>query len=106
MAPDGSSLLTLDASSVQTAPDGSRRIQKDRLDDHRDDQSASDTTSDAKASRPSRGWLGGRAGPGVGAPRSGLAVVLLVPDQIRGNLLIGTGDRWLDDPTGLERTAR
>jgi hypothetical protein len=26
MAPDGSSLLTLDASSVQTAPDGSKRI--------------------------------------------------------------------------------
>jgi hypothetical protein len=28
--------------------DGSRRIQKDRLDDHRDDQSASDTESDGK----------------------------------------------------------
>jgi hypothetical protein len=37
-APDGSSLLRLDTSSVQTAPDRSRR---DRLDDHRDDQSAS-----------------------------------------------------------------
>jgi hypothetical protein len=33
--------------------DGSRRIQTDRLDDHRDDQSASDRTSDAKASNPS-----------------------------------------------------
>jgi hypothetical protein len=32
-------------------PDGSRRIQKDRLDDHRDDQSASDTKSDGKASK-------------------------------------------------------
>ena len=31
-------------------PDGSRRIQKDRLDDHMDDQGASDTESDAKAS--------------------------------------------------------
>jgi hypothetical protein len=27
-------------------PDGSRRIQKDRLDEHWDDQSASDTRSD------------------------------------------------------------
>jgi hypothetical protein len=33
-------------------PDGSRRIQKDRLDDHRDDQGASDRKSDGKASRP------------------------------------------------------
>jgi hypothetical protein len=32
-------------------PDGSRRIQKDRLDDHRDDQGASDRKSDAKVSR-------------------------------------------------------
>jgi hypothetical protein len=31
-------------------PDGSRRIQKDRLDDHWDDQGASDTKSDGKAS--------------------------------------------------------
>jgi hypothetical protein len=31
-------------------PDGSGRIQKDRLDDHRDDQSASDRKSDGKAS--------------------------------------------------------
>jgi hypothetical protein len=31
-------------------PGGSRRIQKDRLDDHRDDQGASDVKSDAKAS--------------------------------------------------------
>jgi hypothetical protein len=31
-------------------PDGSGRIQTDRLDDHRDDQSASDRKSDAKAS--------------------------------------------------------
>src|SRR5215217_7408722 len=31
-------------------PDGSRRIQKDRLDDQMDDQGASDTESDAKAS--------------------------------------------------------
>src|SRR5215207_4494953 len=46
-APDGSSLLTLDAPSVQTAPEGSRRIQTDRLDDHRDDQGASDKDSDA-----------------------------------------------------------
>jgi hypothetical protein len=36
-------------------PDGSRRIQKDRLDDHRDDQSASDTKSDGKASNGPRG---------------------------------------------------
>jgi hypothetical protein len=35
------------------APDGSRRLQNDRLDDHRDDQGASDTTSDAKASQTS-----------------------------------------------------
>jgi hypothetical protein len=32
-------------------PDASRRIQKDRLDDHRDDQGASDKQSDGKASR-------------------------------------------------------
>jgi hypothetical protein len=32
-------------------PDGSRRMQKDRLDDHLDDQGASDTESDAKASK-------------------------------------------------------
>ena len=44
MAPDGSSLLTLDGA---LRPDGSRRIRKDRLDDHRDDQGASDRTSDA-----------------------------------------------------------
>jgi hypothetical protein len=31
-------------------PDGSRRIEKDRLDDQMDDQGASDTESDAKAS--------------------------------------------------------
>jgi hypothetical protein len=31
-------------------PDGSKRIQKDRLDDHWDDQGASDKESDAKAS--------------------------------------------------------
>jgi hypothetical protein len=31
-------------------PEGSRRIQKDRLDDQTDDQSASDRKSDAKAS--------------------------------------------------------
>ena len=31
-------------------PDGSRPIQNDRLDDHRDDQGASDRESDAKAS--------------------------------------------------------
>jgi hypothetical protein len=31
-------------------PDGSRRIQTDRLDDQMDDQGASDRTSDAKAS--------------------------------------------------------
>jgi hypothetical protein len=30
-------------------PDGSRRLQNDRLDDHRDDQGASDGKSDAKA---------------------------------------------------------
>ena len=30
-------------------PDGSRRTQTDRLDDHRDDQSASDKESDGKA---------------------------------------------------------
>ena len=35
MAPDGSSLLTLDGA---LRPDGSRRIRKDRLDDHRDDR--------------------------------------------------------------------
>jgi hypothetical protein len=34
----------------RVGPDGSRRIQKDRLDDQTDDQSASDTESDAKAS--------------------------------------------------------
>src|SRR4029450_6622465 len=33
-------------------PDGSRRIQTDRLDDHRDDQSASDEESDGKVSNP------------------------------------------------------
>jgi hypothetical protein len=49
--PDGSSLLTLDASSVQTAPDGSG---KNRLDDHWDDQDASDAASDADASRQMR----------------------------------------------------
>ena len=43
-APDGSGLLTLSASSVQTDPVGSR---SDRLDDHRDGQGASDTASDA-----------------------------------------------------------
>jgi hypothetical protein len=32
-------------------PDGSRRIQKDRLDDQMDDQGASDRKSDANASR-------------------------------------------------------
>jgi len=32
--------------------DGSRRIQKDRLDDHRDDQGPSDTESDATSIRP------------------------------------------------------
>jgi hypothetical protein len=31
-------------------PDGFRRMQKDRLDDHRDNQSASDRMSDGKAS--------------------------------------------------------
>jgi hypothetical protein len=35
-----------------------------------------------------------------------LTVALLAPEQIRGNLLVGTGDRWLDDLSGLERTAR
>jgi hypothetical protein len=34
----------------RVGPDGSRRIQKDRLDDHRDDQGASDNISDSKAS--------------------------------------------------------
>ena len=41
--------------------DGSRRIQTDRLDDHRDDQGASDAESDAKASNspvgPAQGLL-------------------------------------------------
>src|SRR5512132_588710 len=36
-------------------PDGSRRMEKDRLDDHRDDQGASDTESDAKASGAATG---------------------------------------------------
>jgi hypothetical protein len=39
-------------------PDGSRPIQTDRLDDHRDDQSASDTRSDAKASVVSSKFTG------------------------------------------------
>ena len=38
----GSSLLTSGASSVQPAPDGSTRIQTDRLDHQTDDQGASD----------------------------------------------------------------
>jgi len=56
-------------------PDGSRRIQTDRLDDHRDDQGASDRTSDAiprggtdenlpgSSCRPlAAGWVGDRQG--------------------------------------------
>ncbi len=42
--PDGSGLLTLGDSSVQTAP-----TDPDRLDDHGDDQGASDRKSDSKA---------------------------------------------------------
>src|SRR5215217_2682733 len=49
MAPDGSSLLTLGAPSVQTAPDGSRRIQTDRLDDQADDQASQAVWSDGAA---------------------------------------------------------
>src|SRR5829696_4564812 len=48
MAPDGYSLLTLDASSVQMAPDGYRRIV---WDDQMDDHGASDTKSNGKASQ-------------------------------------------------------
>jgi hypothetical protein len=36
-------------------PDGSHRMQKDRLDDHRDDQGASDGKSDARASNDGGG---------------------------------------------------
>jgi hypothetical protein len=40
--------------------DGSRRIQKDRLDDQTDDQGASDRKSDGKASNSASGVLGFR----------------------------------------------
>jgi hypothetical protein len=46
---DGSGLLTLGASSVQTAPIGSS--QKDRLDDQMDDQGASNRKSMARQER-------------------------------------------------------
>jgi hypothetical protein len=36
--------------------DGSRRMQTDRLDDHRDDQGASDKESDDKASKTAQRW--------------------------------------------------
>jgi hypothetical protein len=36
---------------IQKDPEGSRRIQKDRLDDQPDDQRASDTKSDGRASK-------------------------------------------------------
>lgn len=29
-------------------------------------------------------------------------VLLLVPEQIRGNLSVGTGDKWLDDQPALK----
>jgi hypothetical protein len=52
--------------------------------------------------RPAR--LGRRRcdGPGGGEPRLRLAVILLVTEQIRGNLSVGTGDRWLDDQPTLK----
>jgi hypothetical protein len=67
---------------VQTS---SRRMQKDRLDDHRNDQGASDSESDGKASTlvalftRSGSFVGGRRG-GVGRALPALAA------QVRANL--------------------
>jgi hypothetical protein len=54
-------------------PDGSRRIQKDRLDDHRDDPGTSDTKSDGKASNPMLAWMRRRAARWPGTLASFLA---------------------------------
>jgi hypothetical protein len=43
---DGSRRIQPAHVACLVGPDGSRRIQKDRLDDHWDDQGASDTKSD------------------------------------------------------------
>jgi hypothetical protein len=53
--------------------DGSRRIQKDRLDDHRDDPGTSDTKSDGKASNPMLAWMRRRAARWPGTLASFLA---------------------------------
>src|SRR4029453_468601 len=49
-------------------PDGSRRIQKDRLDDQMDDQGASDRESDAKATTGLRIVPVGASGQPPGPP--------------------------------------
>ena len=48
---DGSRRILAAHVGYLVGPDGSRRIQTDRLDDQMDDQGASDRKSDAKASR-------------------------------------------------------
>jgi len=87
----------LDALSVQTALEGSRRIVWMII-------------GMIKRIRQTIGWpastpLGAAVACWLAkatAPRPG--VVLLALDQIRGNLTVGTDDRWLEDPTHLARS--
>jgi hypothetical protein len=83
-------------------PRRSRRLQKDRLDDHWDDHPPSDAHSDgSKQTATALGFGGGVLDQ---RRRTALApgVLLLVPEQIRWNLPVGTGDRWLDDQPTLK----
>jgi hypothetical protein len=56
---DGSRRIQAAHVGCAVGPDGSRRIQKDRLDDHRDDQGASDRMSDGQISNRGRYGRGG-----------------------------------------------
>ena len=49
-----------------------------------------------------RAWVGGGVMGQAVANRACAWRTPLVPEQIRGNLSVGTGDRWLDDQPTLK----